>query len=102
MPLNTEKLIEQHIHEYESRLKHIDELLHRAHEEHESGDQPADADSELRALRGDREKLADHVSELKERPAKDWQAEVFKGAGPMAVWDAVAQRLEKLLERLGK
>ena len=102
MALSTDKLIEQHIHEHESRLKHIDELLHRAHDELEASGEPADVESELRVLRGDREKLAEHVSELKDRPAKDWQAEAFKRAGPMAVWDAVAQRLENVLERLGK
>ena len=29
---NTEHLIEQHIREYESRMRHIDELYQRAHQ----------------------------------------------------------------------
>ena len=93
-------LIEQHIVEYESHLKHIDEMLSRAHEHVASGAAPAEAEKELQELKGEREKLADHLSEMKRKGPEDWEEETFERAGPMGIWDAVARRLEKLVERL--
>lgn len=93
-------LIEQHIVQYESHLRHIDEMLHRAHKHVEAGKAPPEAEKELDSLKSEREKLAEHLSEMKRRTSEDWERETFTRAGPMGIWDAVARRLEKLVEHL--
>ena len=93
-----EDLVEQHIKEHESRLKHIDELLLRArkntdHEQPESG-------AELEKLIAQRDELAGQLDKMRLRPGNDWNEKEIELAGPMGIWDAVAQQLEKLVERL--
>ena len=94
---NVSQLAEQHIREHESRLKHIDELLEHAHAE-------AGADEEiiheLDQIRQEREKLVSHINELKQKSFAEWQVEKIEQSGPMVVWDAVAKKLEKLVERI--
>lgn len=92
-------LIEQHIREHESRLKHIDELLERAAQ---AGGDKAQLSEELSELKQGRDKLTTHIEELKKKPAEQWQKMAFEKAGPMGVWDAVADRLERLVERFEK
>ena len=92
---STAKLVEQHVAEYESRLKHMDELTKRADDATDQG-----LDSELQALIRERDRLANHVEQMKLRSLDDWDKEELAMAGPMGVWDAVAQQLEKLVERL--
>lgn len=91
-----DRQIEQHIREYESRLRHVDELLERAHH-HKP---PAEVAKELEEARHEREKMAAHLDELRRKPPEHWQEEEIESAGPMGIWDAVAQQLEKLVERL--
>jgi predicted component of type VI protein secretion system len=91
------KLVEQHVAEYESRLKHVDELTQRADDATDQG-----LDSELQALIKERNRLANHVEQMKLRSLDDWDKEELSMAGPMGVWDAVAQQLEKLVERLDR
>ena len=91
-------LSEQHITEYESRLKHIDELLTRAregvtHEQHELA-------ADLNELSTKREELAGHLEEMRRKASEERQEKEIEHAGPMGIWDAVAQQLEKLVERL--
>lgn len=96
------QLVEQHILQYESHLKHIDELLERAHEGVTEGPEHAESKEELEALRQQRESLASHVDELRSKSLENWQEEEIEMSGPMGIWDAVAQQLEKLVERLGR
>ena len=94
-----EQLIEQHIREYESRLKHIDELYDQAHEaagHHDEGSEPG---SELKKLQAQIELLRDTHEEIKERPIDKLRDETIRHAGPMAIWDVLAQKLENFLER---
>lgn len=86
--------IEQHILEYESRLEHIDELFERA------GRMAGEA-TELEGLKQEREKLAATVTTMRQKSAEEWEEEELAQAGPMGIWDAVAQQLEKLVERAG-
>lgn len=94
-----DSLIEQHIREYESRLKHIDELLERAAQ---AGGDEAQQSGELSAFKRDRDQLTTQIDELKRKPAEAWQRAAFEKAGPMGVWDTVADRLERLVERFEK
>jgi hypothetical protein len=82
--------VEQHILEHESRLGHIDELLERA------GEVPGVA-----GLKEKRDELAGQLDAMKQKTAEEWQHEELAQAGPMGVWDAVAQELERLLEKTG-
>ncbi len=92
-----DEMIRQHILEHEARLKHIDELMGQAHEK---ANHP-DARAELSELKGKRELLASQVAELKQKPREQWHESELEKAGPMGLWDIVAQQLERLVERLG-
>lgn len=90
-------MIQQHILEHESRLKHVDELLERA----QAGAAKAgDATSELEDARRERDQLARQFDAFKQTPAEQRPGEEFEEFGPMAVWDTVAKKLERLVERL--
>ena len=93
------KVVEQHILEHQSRLNHIDELLQRAGEAEEgaAGKEPSE---ELTALKRDRDELSERLDDIKKDPAEYWQKSVVDSAGPMGMWDAIAQQIEDLLERL--
>jgi len=87
-----EQLVESHVREYESRLKHIDELVARASK---ADLQKVEHQSELSDLKQERDKLAGHLDEIKALSAEEWAKE----GGPMVIWDIVAERLEKLTGR---
>lgn len=92
------RLTEQHITEYTSRLKHIDELLTRARggitdEKHELA-------TDLKEISAKREELASHLEEMRLKSREAQQESEIEQAGPMGIWDAVTQQLEKLVERL--
>jgi hypothetical protein len=88
-------LLEQHIREYQSRMQHIDELMAQAEQRAASETERA----ELKPLREEREKLATLYEELKLPSTEDWRREEIIKGGPMGVWDALAQQLERLVER---
>ncbi len=92
-----QNLAERHIREHESRLKHIDELLGRAHER--IAEKP-EAGPEFEELANQRESLASELEALRGRDVEDWETEGIAEAGPMGVWDVVAQALERFVERL--
>lgn len=94
-----EQLIEQHIREYESRLKHIDELYERAREAAGHPDEASGSGSELRDLQAQLKLLRETTEEIKAMPTDKWRSETTRAAGPMAVWDIVAQKLEDFIER---
>jgi hypothetical protein len=95
-----DKLTNQHIIEYESRLKHIDELMERARKRAEAVPGEPEVSKQLAQVMQDREKLASGLEELKSKVGEDWHEKDIERAGPMGIWDAVAQQLEKLVERL--
>lgn len=90
---NVEQLAEKQIREYESHLKHIDEVMAQASKN-------ANEDTELNAqiieLQQHRGELADYIEELKNKAPFEWMEE----GGPMVLWDVVAERIEELVERL--
>lgn len=90
-----ERLINQHILEYESRLKHIDELLAEAENKVENTHQ-----DELNEIKNKREELSRYLSSAKTLSIDNWQKDEINMAGPMGVWDVVAQQLEKLVEKI--
>jgi hypothetical protein len=97
----TDQLVSQHINEYESRLKHIDELYERAQQASEQLDDD-EIKSELGQYQLQRAELASHTEELKQRPMAHWREDIIQSAGPMGIWDILAQKLEGLVERIEK
>lgn len=93
------QLIEQHIREYQSRIQHIDELMERAQQGLNEGEAAEESQSALEEARRNREKLATLYEELKLSSTENWRKEEIIKSGPMGAWDAVAQQLEKLVER---
>ena len=91
-----EHLINQHILEYEARLKKIDELLEQ------DDDVAVTAESEqtqqLHEFKQKRDELDNYVNSVKTMSVENWKKEELEMAGPMGVWDAVAQQIEKMVE----
>lgn len=97
----TDQLANQHIREHEAKLKHIDELLSRLDEKQEQLSPQSEIEKQLLEVRNEREKLFEHIAELKKKSRDEWQVEEIEQVGPMIIWDAVAKKLEKLVERIG-
>jgi DNA repair exonuclease SbcCD ATPase subunit len=94
-----EHLIEQHIREYESRMKHIDELYERAQQTAAQLGEAHDAQARLQEFSAQRELLQQTTEHIKSLPMDTWREETVRNAGPMAVWDILAQKLEDFVER---
>ena len=92
--ITEEELVERHIREYESRMQHIDEMIARAGQAIPAGNE--EVAKELEELNQERAKLQARLDELRKLSEEQW----LKEGGPMVVWDLVALRLEKLLERI--
>ncbi|MCK4707522.1 MAG: hypothetical protein KAU21_02810 [Gammaproteobacteria bacterium] len=97
--MNDINLRSEHIRRYEARLKHLDELLERARQ---NKIEETEHETELKELSGKRKQLASHVDEMRLKDLDNWRQEEIEKAGPMAVWDAVAQQLERLVEKFEK
>lgn len=91
-----DQMVHQHILEYESRLKHMDELLGRARKAR----LPAEEAEQLASVERERDELSGRLEELRRQSPPQSSAEAFEIFGPMGVWDTVANKLENLVERL--
>jgi len=96
---NKEHLIEQHILAYESRMRHIDELYQRAHKAAAEKGEESEAHAHLNEIAAQRSLLPQNADEIREMPLDHWREDTIREAGPMAVWDILAQKLEDFLER---
>lgn len=97
---NKEQLVERHILEYESRLKHVDKLLERARQGLDTVPATATVKTTLTSLEEERNTFATYLEELRMKSLANWREEELEKAGPMGIWDALAQQLEKLVERI--
>ena len=95
----SDQLSNQHFKEYESRLRHIDELLFRVDQ---NLNKPPEFDGELSKIREERLQLQNHMEQLRRDNQEKWQFDSIDQAGPMIIWDAVAKKLEELVERIEK
>lgn len=86
-----EQRVESHVLEYESRLKHIDELMAKA----EGAEAVAE---EVAGLKVARSRLAESLEEMRKHSEEEWA----RNAGPMVMWEIVAEKLEKLVQRIGR
>ncbi len=91
-------LAEQRAREYDLRLRHVDELLDYADKEL-ARTKDAETSALLKKVKDDRDKLAMWLEETKRTPPENWRQDEIRKAGPMGIWDAIAQQVEKLVER---
>jgi hypothetical protein len=94
------ELFEQHIRDYQLRMQRIDELMARAKKKVGEETEHEVSRAELEEAGRGREKLATLYEELKLQSTENWRKEEIIKSGPMGVWDALAQQLERLIERL--
>lgn len=92
-------LIEQHILEYDARKKHIDELYERAQKAAAKLDNSQEAKDHLRELAEKHSQLPKTSDEIRSMSLDNWREETVASAGPMAIWDILAQQLENFVER---
>ena len=93
-------LVEQHIREYESRLKHLDEMIEKAEKGVAEAPEKEEMKADLAKMQKARDKLASHYEQMKLKPGEKWEVEEIEKSGPMGIWDVLAQDLEHLLKRL--
>lgn len=98
----SEHMVEQRILEHEARLKHMNEMLERVDAGVAESDDPAEIREELKDLHAARDDLAQHVEEIKKMSREAQHQQVLEEQGPMMMWDAVAAKLESLVERIGR
>ena len=93
-------LAEQQIKEYDLRLQHVDEVLEHAKKELARSTKEAETRALLDRLKHERDRLASWLEETKRQPLENWRADEIRKAGPMGIWDAIAQQVEELVERI--
>lgn len=84
-----DELVERHVAEYNARLKYFDEMAEQAETLQEQRDR-----EELAELKAHRSEFAEFIQQLKHSPSQK-----LLDSGPMAIWDVVASRLEKLVSK---
>jgi len=94
------ELFAQHMHDLESRMQQIDKLMERARHGLSKGNAPEGAHAELEEASHTHKKLVTLYEELKLESTEDWRREEIIKSGPMGIWDALAQQLEKLVEKM--
>ena len=97
-----DQLAEQHIQEYASKLKKIDKLLDRAGQATQELQPEHPLKSEVANYRKERSELPKKKDLESEKWIDHWRENMIASAGPMAVWDILAQKLEDLVERIEK
>jgi predicted mannosyl-3-phosphoglycerate phosphatase (HAD superfamily) len=97
---NVNRMAEQHILEYESRQKHVGEILDQVRERTATGAEHSDLRAQLEELEQQQDRLTVRVDEFKLKNLENWQEEEIERSGLMGLWDALAQQAEKLAKRL--
>ena len=85
-----DELVDRHVAEYNARLKHFDEMTEIAESLQERNDR-----QELAELKAHRSQFDAYLHEMKHSPSQK-----LLDSGPMAIWDVIAGRLEKLVEKI--
>ncbi|MEJ2554612.1 MAG: hypothetical protein P8079_11730 [Gammaproteobacteria bacterium] len=95
-------LVQRYSRRYQDRLDYLDKLLAEADRRKGPGPEAEVADEELATLRREREELLKDAEQLKKKTREEWQEETLEESGPMIMWEAVAKKLEGLIERVGR
>lgn len=95
-------LVEQHILEYQARLKHVDEVIEKSIDHLSSGTSSAKTSQLLESLKNDRKVLDDKLNELQNQENIESLESMVAKFSPLDIWNSVAEKLENLAERLDK
>jgi hypothetical protein len=95
----TNLLVQQHVYDYESGLKHVDEMTTHA-DTGLSATENGRGDERSAEAATESNRLFDGIEAFKKRHPEQWPDDDLEKIGPMVVWDTVAQQLEKLVEHL--
>lgn len=98
----TTEPLAQYVNRYEANLRHIDDLLSRAKQGAAALPAQSDVHAAVAKAAGDRELASNHLENIRKLSSEQVSEEMIEQAGPMGIWDAVAEDLEKLVERVEK
>lgn len=90
-----EEIAETSIREYEARLKHIDELMEKAEA---VASEDVVVSQGLTEIRQERDRISDYIEGLKKKSPQEF----MDTAGPMVMWEILAEKLEHLVEKIKK
>lgn len=94
------RLVQQHCYEFESNRRHVDDMTPRDAEN--CPDLKEENEESVAQASAGHGELFGGLDSYKRRHPGQWPEGNFAKIGPMAVWDTVAQQLEKLVERLDR
>ncbi len=98
--MDINRLAEQQVRLYQSRIQHLDELIGKARKGLEGHPEREKHEKTLDDILRRRDDLQVQLDEFIMKHPDDLEEQVEK-AGLMAIWEVLAQDLEKLLEKLG-
>lgn len=90
-------LVEQHIREYDSHQKHIEELFKNAQQK--ATDKPEFQDK-LGTLADKHGALVNDVEDMKEGKVDKNAVKAIEEAGPMGIWFGLVSEIETLVEHM--
>ena len=90
-------LANQHFLEWESRLRHIDEKMAKAHAAHAHNPHPSDVQVQLSNIKKSRDELAAGVARARSLPASERPHAASDAHGLTASFTAVGVELERVL-----
>lgn len=85
------QLMRENMMEYESRMKHFDELIVRADKAVGKVPEHVEVWGSLANLKQQRDNFASLLDELRLKSLENWRVDEIEKAGPMGIWDAVGQ-----------
>jgi hypothetical protein len=97
--IRRENSIHKHVRGYETQLKRINELCKRADQATQHLDEKHETRSQLKDYEKLRRQLAKKTETIKTLSLAHWREDTIRSAGPMAIWDVLAQKLEALVEK---
>lgn len=91
------RLAEAHIKMSELSLRHIDEMMARANESRAKTPIAADVEAQLAQARQDRDRIAQQLTDMREKPPQDASDLAKRGEGLKGLFEAVGLQLEQAL-----
>ncbi|MGE5337778.1 MAG: hypothetical protein ACM3PU_08110 [Gemmatimonadota bacterium] len=87
------KLAEQHVREWESRLKHIDELMERASQAHANAPSRQDIEAKLAQMRESRNKLAQELEIMRQKRTEESHEVIAHSTGLKGAFELLSKEL---------
>ena len=94
---NVDHLVEQHIRQSESHLRHIDELMERMRSKTATGRVPPEVGARLLQLRAERDQVAQEFDECRKQSAVDAPGAIAQAERVKGVLETIGLELEKAI-----